>query len=329
MSADGPTIDVRTDLERGWTVYTLRVGKTEVDVVPEAGCNVASVRIGSQEFLRQAPSMADLRGTKFGVPVLYPSPNRVRDAHFRFDGRDYRFTPNRGKNFLHGLVHSVAWLVVEPRERNDRRGVDPPACELECELPFAPGTPRFELFPHPHVLRLTIRVVDRMVTWIYTVDNTRGLSRVPFGFGLHPWFAYLGPREETFLSVPASHWMEAIDLLPTGRLVPIEESGRDIRTPKALASLDLDDVFWGVDSDKPSVIEHPGAWARIELSATPDFTHAVVFTPKDRDGFCIENQTCSTDAHNLAERELASAAHLQVVEPGETHTGQVTMRVVV
>jgi len=57
------------------------------------------------------------------------------------------------------------------------------------------------------------------------------------------------------------------------------------------------------------------------MSASDDFTHLVVYTPKDAAWFCVENQTCSTDAHNLYDQGLKSESNLIVVEPGKTRSG--------
>jgi aldose 1-epimerase len=321
-------IEKRTDLDRGWTIYTLEVGQTRVDVVPEAGFNVRSFEHAGRAVLLEPPTLADLRGTKFGVPILYPSPNRVRDAHFTFQNRRYGFTPNKEKNFIHGLVHSIPWHVVEVREWIDRQSPTGEALEIEAAVDFAPGSPHYELFPHPHTLRVAISVRDGSVRWSYTIDNQIGTTRVPYGFGLHPYFRYQGSRETTFLRVGAAHWMEAIDLLPTGRLVPIGQTSLDMRSPRSLAGFHIDDVFTSLDPTEASAtIEHRSAGFGIDLIATGDFTHVVVFTPANKEAFCVENQTCSTDAHNLAAIELQEAAHLLVVEPGQTLSGSVEYRI--
>ncbi|GAG43851.1 unnamed protein product, partial [marine sediment metagenome] len=49
------------------------------------------------------------------------------------------------------------------------------------------------------------------------------------------------------------------------------------------------------------------------------FTHSVVYT-QQTGHFCLENQTCSTDAHNLHARGLRKEAHLTILRPGESLT---------
>ena len=327
MSSKSIDIQAHRDIETGWKVYALTVDDTTVRIVPEAGCNVGSIEVAGEEFLLQPPSLIQQQGTKFGVPILYPTPNRVRDGHYTFDGRDYRFTPNKGPNFIHGLVHSTAWTVVEARELIDRRGNVEPACELECELPFLPGSPRYELFPHPHVLRLVIRVSSKRVRWTYTVDNSSGTTRIPFGFGIHTYFRYQGPRASTYLTLPATDWMEAIDLLPTGKLIDVAKTPFDLRKARSLEGLFADDVFFGIDPKTPTLIEHRAVGSTLSINVSDDFTHAVVFSPPDKEAFCVENQTCSTDAHNLYANGLTRAAHLLIVEPGEVHSGHIEYQI--
>jgi len=45
----------------------------------------------------------------------------------------------------------------------------------------------------------------------------------------------------------------------------------------------------------------------------------VVYT-ENPNFFCLENQACSTDAHNLYAQGKQDAAHLLIVQPGERQT---------
>jgi aldose 1-epimerase len=62
----------------------------------------------------------------------------------------------------------------------------------------------------------------------------------------------------------------------------------------------------------------------VDLETTADFSHAVLYCPKGEDFFCLENQTCSTDAHNLFDRGFARESGLKTVTPGEKHQGRVS-----
>jgi len=54
-------------------------------------------------------------------------------------------------------------------------------------------------------------------------------------------------------------------------------------------------------------------------------TSLIIYSPAGDDFVCVENQTCSGDAHNLHARGLRGEAHLLILEPGQKHRGQVEM----
>ncbi len=308
------------DADTGWQVITAQAGQTKIRVVPAAGFNVFSIEYAGRELLKTPPVLADLPGVSYGVPLLYPSPNRVRNAQFTFEGKTYHFDANDGTNFIHGLVHNVPWTVR-------RTEVDAHQAVIEAELAFAPGTKHYDAFPLEHTLRVAVTVRPEGVSWKYEVDNTHGKSKVPFGFALHPWILYQGERKNTFLTIPAAQWMEAENLLPTGKLVDLEGTAFDARAAKSLEGFVIDDVYSGMQSDHPTVADFRDAGIQFSLDASDDFTHLVVYTPENKNWFCVENQTCSTDAHNLYQQGLKAESHLLVAEPGETLSGTVNYRV--
>jgi aldose 1-epimerase len=318
MAATLPNAQTK-DPVTGWTICKATHGKTTLTLVPEAGCNTLSIRHGDFEILSSPKELKDLAGFRYGNPLLYPTPNRVRNAKFTFGGREYRFQANEDTNFLHGLVHSVPWKLAKTEQAADRT-------TFHCELAFEPGTPHHQLFPHRHTLGFAVTVSDGAVRYTYTVDNSKGDGPLPFGFALHPWFLYQGTRANTFLSVPATHWMEAENLLPTGKLIGLDGHKLDLRQPRTLEGFVIDDVYFGMTPERPAVIDFREKGLKITLSASADFTHMVVYTPAEKPWFCVENQTCSTDAHNLDGRGLKTEAHLQVVPAGQSKSGWVEYR---
>ena len=302
------------DADTGWQVYTIGHHNTKVRVVPAAGCNAYSIEVGGTEFLRVPDDLARLRGVSYGTPVLYPMPNRVRGAQFTYEGQTFRFPPNGRGNFIHGLVHSVAWQPVSGRVEND-------FAELSSALTFSDDSEVYERFPFVHTLSLSIRVSDNRVRWTYVVEN-EGHSRLPFGFALHPYFNYLGDRGSAYLQVRAQKLMDADRQLPSGKLLDLDAHPLDARKPVSLAGYRADHVFFGMQHDPAAVVEFRDKGRRITFNTSAEFTHAVVYTP-DRPYFCLENQTCSTDAHNLASQGMNAVAHLQECAPGEQMSGWV------
>ena len=305
---DSKTVD-------GVEVFILRQGQTVVQVAPSAGGNAFSIQVDGVEYLRQPESMDKLPGVGYGNPVLYPMPNRVKGASFTFDGKQVVFQPNAGGNFIHGLVNRHAWQVIHSE-------ADARSANLRMLTDFSEGTELYTLYPFAHRLFLSVQVTDGHVRWTYEVDNANGKQHVPFGFALHPYISYQGERKETFLTNPATHWMESTQQLPSGKLVPAEELDYPLGQPMSLEGTKFDDVFWGMRPDKPTRIEFRDVGRSILIRTSEEFTHLVVWTP-DRPYFGIESQTCSTDAHNLHAAGMQDAAHLQICPPGEKMTGWV------
>jgi len=320
MAVERGEVKKATDSASGWDVYSLNVGTTAVQLVPSAGCNAYSFKVDGTEIFYTPEKLKDLPGYRFGNPVIYPMPNRVRNAEFKYQGKTHKYTANNDTNFLHGLVHSVPWKVDGVEDGPDYAAVT-------CSYDFAKGSKSHELFPFPHTVKLETRVKPGAVRWTYTVDNTKGTGPVPFGMCLHPYFLYQGQRADTFLTIPATHLMESVELLPTGKLLELDGSKYDARQPKSLEGFVVDDVWFGLSQSKPAVIDFRDKGKKITLRATDDFTHMVVYTPAGQPFFCVENQSCSTDAHNLFDRGLTKEAHLLVVEPGKTMSGWIEYEV--
>jgi aldose 1-epimerase len=309
------------DAESGEEVVVLRdpAGALEARVAPLAGANLYSLRADGEELLEQPPSLAALAVSPAGTPILFPSPNRVRDATFVFEGRRFSFQPNQGPNFIHGLVRRRPWQSGCPVGGARRAAV----CTW---IDWDERQPEFASFPVTH--RLTVRyTLGRGRLGIgYRVAN-RGPGPLPFGFAIHPWFRVPGARADVLVRIPAAERMEAEDKLPTGRLLPVEGTPYDLRRATSLEALDLDEVYLEQRPGAPVSIEWRDRRLRLTLAGTAAFTHLVVYTPPGRPFFCIENQTCSTDAHNLHARGFAREAHLQVVPPGGSAHGFVLWRV--
>jgi aldose 1-epimerase len=122
--------------------------------------------------------------------------------------------------------------------------------------------------------------------------------------------------------------MEATtDLLPTGRLLPVKGTGFDLHHPVNVNELDIDHVFTGISEGQAARVSYPNLRLTVRLAATPDFSHLVLYTPPGAPFFCLENQTCSTDAHNLHNIGFKMESGLKFVPSGESRTGAVTYEI--
>ena len=311
--------EISEEESEGLVVFSLKQGGTRVRIAPSAGANVFSIEVDGVEYLRQPTRMHELAGVGFGNPVLYPTPNRVKNAAFTFQGQRVQFQANAGPNFIHGLVNRHPWQVTDSN-------FDETSATLRMAADFRTNTTLHLKFPFPHQLFLSVRVSESTVRWTYEVDNSDGITSIPFGFALHPYFLYQGSRADTYLNIPATHWMESNRQLPSGRLVPAADLDFPLNAPMSLAGTQFDDVFFGISPQTSTTIDFRGAMRKISIAASEEFTHLVVWTP-DRPYFGVESQTCSTDAHNLFAAGFVNESHLQICPPGKKMSGWVEYRI--
>jgi aldose 1-epimerase len=254
--------------------------------------------VAFEEF-RQKP-------TSYGIPILFPFPNRIRDGQFRFRGRSYKVDPPR-----HGFVRDKAWRV----EANGASGEEGAWIRSAIEA----GDYADQIlgqFPHPFRLEVTYRLKDSLLEMETTAHNT-GDEDMPAGFGIHPYFRR---PDRGAVQVPARKRWELDDSLPTGRLLDVEGS-YDLGEPRDLTGLSLDDIFTdaAADSDGQTrcrLTDHQKATQVVVEFDSKEFPHIVVYTPPaPRRAICIEPNTCPTDAFNLQDRGIES--NLLVLRPGE------------
>ena len=236
------------------------------------------------------------RPTSYGIPVLFPFPNRLRDGRFTFEGAEYQVNPPR-----HGFVRDKVWEVVDQGASEDEgawiRGRFDARDYPEAIL---------SQFPFPFTVEMTYRLRDGKLSIHLTATNT-GERTMPMGFGLHPYFRR--PAHGT-IPVPAHHRWELADSLPTGRVLELDEA-YDLREPHDLTGLVLDDIYRGLAETEPGVTQcrlvdnDRRTETVVEFSAS-QFPFVVVYTPPaPRQAICIEPNTCPTDAFNLQARGIA------------------------
>jgi len=302
------------DADTGWDVYVLTQGDTVATFVPAAGANVQSVTFKGVECFHQPESLSKLPGVRCGNPILYPTPNRIKGGSFEFEGEKYVFSEGPG-NHIHGLVNDAAFSF-------ESSSVDKSSVTVTAAIRFDAESKRGKLFPWDHTFRMKVTVRDGSVRWDYEVDNNDSGKNLPFGVAFHPYIKYHGSRKDTYLHVPAKNMMESFNQLPTGKLLKLAGHKLDARKPTSLEGFNSDDVFFGMVPKQPAKVEFRNVARSITFNASKEFTHLVVWTP-DRPYMGIENQTCSTDAHNLASQGMNDVAHLQICPPGEKRTGWV------
>ncbi len=306
------------DMESGW----------EGTLVPGFGSNLIALQSNSQGIsILRTPENLDALKVKpvgWGFPVLMP-PNRINHGRFTFGGREYVFEINEaGKYHIHGLVHSLPWRVVATSTAESAsvttaiRSDDHPSIKRS--------------YPHSFEVRMTFSLREARMDFIVEAESF-GNEPMPFGIGFHPYFNVpLSPKSsksQCTVQVPANKAWELEELIPTGRRLPVSGE-RDLRQPKPLGTIMLDDVYTDLNfSEGASVAEFKdnGAAITVQYGSTSEFKHWVVWTGKTlQDPFvCLEPYTWVTNAPNLS--LPAEETGLIVLDGGETFTGRMWLEI--
>ena len=299
----------------GVGVVTLEGEGGVARLVPEWGSNLFEFRAGESVLEPVAWEAIAAKPTSFGIPILFPYPNRIRDSRFTFRGRAFEVTPPQ-----HGYVRQRPWTLVDAGSSPEDGAWAVTAFDADdhpdvlAEFPF-----RFRIEAR-HALR------GRSLELRYTISSLAD-EPFPFGFGLHPYFRW-PPKGR--VRVPAAARWELEEKLPTGRVLPVD--GRfDLREGADLASAELDDILTSLDADEKgrvrcSVDDAEGATRTVVEFSRASFPHVVVYTaPEPRQAICVEPMTVPTDAFNLEARGVD--ANVTVLEPGASRTLEVRIAV--
>ena len=277
-------------------------------VQPNCGANLVSLVVDGHEYLHYDPAALQADGESYtGCFIMFPTPCRIPDGTYSFEGKTIVQNKAGRLNTIHGLVRDEAFELTTGNG----------AAELSLEI--TPDHPVHEGFPFPGLLRVRLALVERGLDYGFWYEN-RGDSTAPVGFGLHPFWRIPGLRKDVRVSVPCDQSLVMENLIPNGQTEPVAGTALDVREPQSLEGLDLDNVFVNRTPGAPATIEFGGLGTRMTLRADDVFSHQIVYSPPGKPFVCVENLTCAPNAVNLqsAPRE---ATGFRTVEPGESLSG--------
>ena len=322
----------------GFQVYVLQEDQKAVaEIAPGLGNNcyafrVADARLGSGggNWLEHIDGPPDLRTLQeqpdtYGVPILFPFPNRIRGGAWRFEGETYQFDkPPESPTSIHGL------LLNRPYQA-ESRVTDESGAALVSTLDSRDFPDIGRQYPFPFKIRITYSLKDAALSMGVWVQNT-GSRNMPMGFGIHPYFRVgLSPNADAaaaLIKVPAaSCWELDTDSVPTGNRLPAA-GVLDLRDGRQFAELTLDHVYTDVQRETGGVsrcvIENPDTGHGLVMESDAQYRELVVYTPPGRDVICFEPYTCPTDAINLEAKGIP--AGVIVLAPDETFSAGVRIR---
>ena len=273
----------------------LHAGALRLALRPYLGGAIAGLWHGETPVLRstEPASLAQPR-TSASYPLV-PYSNRIGYCQFRWQGKEYTTVPNFGDN-PHS-VHGVAWL--RPWEVVSSSSVD-----VSLRYRHAPD----EHWPFAFEVLQHFTLTPQALTVQFVFTNTDALAQ-PAGLGWHPYFP---KRERSRLHIElASRWDSDATQLPINRAA---QPGIDAD----VAHLDFDNCFEGWSGAAHIRDE------KFSLQLTSTLPYLVVYTPQDKDYFCVEPVSHVSNAIRMAD----PVAHgLRTLQPGEAFEASMTLAV--
>ena len=277
--------------------FELHAGALRLAVRPDLGGCIAGLWHRDTPILRSTEPALLVNSRQSGSFPLVPYSNRLGYRRFRWKGHDHTTQANFDDNphSLHGVGWLRAWEVVSTS-----------AVEVvlryrhlaDADWPFDfEATQYFTLTPQS----LTVQMV---------VSNT-GEQAQPVGLGWHPYFP---KRARSRLHIELSdRWDSDATQLPVRK---VAQPGID----SDISHLDFDNCFEGWKG--PARIRDE----KFSLQLSSSLQLLVVYTPQDKDYFCVEPVSHVSNAIHMAD----PLAHgLRSLAAGETFDAWMKLEVAV
>jgi len=283
----------------------------EIEVLDRLGANLASFRVDDQEliYFRREKLLED-EDFYTGCFMMFPTPCRLTNAQYEFQGRGINQAKHGQKVDIHGLVRDETFAVSR---RSDG---------LLCSIEIDKNHPVFEGYPFPCRFSLEFTLLERGLQIAFEFENT-GSGDAPFGYGLHPFWLIPGKRKDVYIQVPCDQILDLVNLIPTGETSGVEGTDLDLRSFRCLSGLDIDNAFWHRDPTGEQAIQYRDLGKQLTLHSSDVFEHMIAYAPADEPFVCMENLTCSPDAPNVYAKGKKEVSGLKVVAPGEKISGLV------
>jgi aldose 1-epimerase len=296
-------------------LVTLENDVWKLEVVPDVGASIygLSTRLDGvwQPIMRPATpeALAAKKSSACSSFTLAPFSNRIKDAKFKFHGREYQLrstTPDGGTQ--HGDVRNRPWRVKKMGNK------------LECDFD-ARDFADFN-FPFAFTMRVTYSLEGSDFLTVLELENV-GSEVMPAGFGIHPYFVRsLLDSSDAVLQFGARKYYETdSSFIPTVPAVAVTPE-LDFSSPRAIASTQLNHCFTAWDGR--ANLSWPGSKVHVELEASEVFSHFIAFTSPDQT-IALEPVTNATDGFNLLERGQGQTGVAEL-EHGQCLRGQVRLR---
>lgn len=275
--------------------FELRAGALRLALRPDLGGCLAGLWHQETPILRSTEPEALATGRASACYPLVPYSNRLAYRKFRWKGQDYTTQPNfdTSPHSVHGVGWQRPWEIVS-------------SSAVEVVLRYRhPGDADW---PFPFEATQYIDLTPQLLRVEMVFTNSAEIAQ-PVGLGWHPYFV---KRARSRLHIElAARWDADAAELPVRK---VAQPGID----SDVSHLAFDNCFDGWKG--PARIRDE----KFSLQLSSSLDHLVVFTPQDRDYFCVEPVSHVSNAIHMAD----PAAHgLRTVAPGESFAATMQLEV--
>ncbi|NCB49192.1 MAG: hypothetical protein EOM53_00715 [Alphaproteobacteria bacterium] len=277
----------------------------ECGILPECGGSLSYLKFfgkDGKEFhvLRPAHASAFDRKDANGMSLfpLVPYSNRIRKGKFVYWGILRKVPKN--KTGCADPIHGDGWVSTWSAQNKTETSIT-----LKLVHDKDKGG-----FPFSYESFVTYTLEDNTFKVDVEIKNTSTLP-MPCGMGIHPYFPKSSLVEVQFKSKVV--WAHELDTLINGPYKTPEKWNFD--TQKPLGNLEMDTCFGG--NDGSSKIFYPKTGLTVEMKGYPDFSHLVLYAPRNKSFFALEHVTNANDAFNLATNSVIGTG-IKSIGPNET-----------
>lgn len=268
----------------------------QLQVLPSEGAVIMDLTIKGKSILAAYQSKQEINDMLFYKnEILTPFPNRIQNGTYLFEHKIYQFPINNPEfqAALHGFVYNKSFEVMNTECRKN-------SCSITLSYTYSGDQ---MAFPFPFNLELKYSLhVETGFQLDYHIQNT-GKTKMPVGFGWHPYFTFGKKINEATLRLPKVEKIEVNkNMIPTGKKYIFN----NFDTSKKIGDYQLDTCFRVVENSEIERIEVSLECENHQISywqktGQRQFNYIQLYIPPDRLSIAIEPMTCNIDAFNNKE----------------------------
>ncbi len=287
--------------------------ETFIEVDPLHGANLLRYCFEGTNIIDCNEEIA-AKGGFTGCPILYPTPNRVKDCKTIYNGKEYTQLRDGTPHMLHGYAFFREFTVEEIKIEDTFASVT-----LSFRMDEDPEA--FKSYPFENKLSVTYTLYENSLKFTYKASNLSD-SVMPYGFAIHPYFYF---KEDAFFTIPSDEFVETTSaVIPTRNILKTEEHFEGINKGWFASNCVLDNNYIKRDGEN-ATLTLTEEKLKVTFAVPDDFKHFVVYHQKGGKFICIENQTCSIDANNMHLEGLSEVANQKFINPGESDSASIEL----